>query len=112
MSGLRKSSLSPARTKLVDLMRRVRFGTIEELILEDGEPRLDRRLLFSTTFRAGDTEARKQGSYQGGDYFLKAQVVDLMARFDEIRDGEIVKLEIREGLPHFMSIRHSAEALI
>ena len=36
-----KSSLSPARTRLVGLMQRLNFGRIDELRILDGEPLFD-----------------------------------------------------------------------
>lgn len=98
-----KSSLSPARTRLVGLMQRLNFGRIEELRILDGEPLFDPppRAIREHKFARGDgprPEAAK------ADFALKAEVIDLFVHLEAVGDGVITRIEIQHGLPFRMVV--------
>lgn len=97
-----RSAVSPARRRLLDLMRSVGFGRIEELVILGGEPvfRPAPRIVREVKF-GGESPSRPAGD---GDFTLKAQVIDLFDQLDHIRDGRIERLEIKHGLPFRMNI--------
>jgi hypothetical protein len=83
-------------------MRSIGFGRIEGMILLGGEPvfRPAPRVVREVKF-GGESPSHPAG---GGDFALKAQVLDLFDQLDQIRDGRIERLEIKHGLPFRMNI--------
>ncbi len=100
-----RSTLSPARQKLVDLMGEIGFGTLEGLIVLAGEPvlRPAPRIIREVKL-AGESTCPSSAA---ADFALKAQVVALFAQFDQIGDGRIERLEIKHGLPFRIVIESS-----
>jgi len=99
-----KSSLSPDRQRLVELMQNINFGRIENLVVRDGEPVLNDpapRVILEVKF-AGENGARPEAAMS--DFTLKAQVVALLAHFDRIRNARIETLAIKHGLPFGMHV--------
>jgi hypothetical protein len=102
-----KSSLSKTKARLIELMQRINFGSIEKLVIEKGElvfdppPRIVREVKFGAE-NGPRPEAAKQ------DFALKAQVRDLFAQIEEIGDGVIHSLEVKHGLPFKMVIEEKA----
>ena len=98
MSYTSKSSLSPRRRALVERMQDLNFGTIEKLVVEDGEP------VFASTTRVvrehkfgGENGPRPEVALR--DFALKSQVIELFGLLDQIRDGAVEVLEIKHGVP-------------
>lgn len=97
-----RSAVSPARRRLLDLMRDIGFGRIDGLLLLGGEPvfrpapRIVREVKFGGESTCNPT--------RDGDFALKVQVIDLFDQLDEIRDGRIERLEVKHGLPFRMNI--------
>jgi len=102
-----KSALSPNGARLVELMQRVNFGRIEQLVIADGEPVLDPppRIIREIKF-GGENGPRPEAGIE--DFALKAQVVELFHTFDDLRDGVIEVLEIKHGLPFRMAVEAAA----
>jgi len=102
------SSLNTARQRLVQLMRRIRFGHVENLKIEHGDPvwhpppRVIRDLIVG-----------KQVSMQRpaqGDFVLKQQVTYLFTLFDDRQELDIERLYVQDGLPFRIAIRETAVA--
>ena len=104
---IRKSSLSEPHQRLVELIQRINFGRIENLIVRSGRPVIDPppRIVREVKF-GGENGARKEASI--GDYALKAQVVELLQYIDALHDGVIEGLEIKHGLPFRMTVEGAA----
>jgi hypothetical protein len=96
---MRLSQLSPSRRKLVRMISRIGFGTIENLQLQDGEPVFDGSTKVVREIAFGKPTAVPTGKE---DFELKAQVVAMCQEFNRIRDGTIPLLRIRDGLPCMM----------
>ena len=98
MNANTKSSLSPARRRLVEICQELNFGRIENLEVRGGEPILYPR---PTTVRehkfAGENGPRIESGR--ADYLLKSQMRDLMQLIDEIGDGTLAVLRVKHGLP-------------
>lgn len=109
MNANTKSSLSPHRRRLVELMQRVNFGRIEGLRVHRGEPVFDEhvppRVILEVKFGA-DNGPRPESAT--GDFALKQQVVDLFAHLDRLRDARIEVLTVKHGLPFGMHIEPTA----
>ena len=96
--NLAKSSLSPNRRKLVELMQSVNFGRVENLQVRNGDP------IFTSPPNV--VREHKFGAENGPrpeaaatDFLLKQQVVELFSLLDHLNDGTIAVIEIKHGLP-------------
>jgi hypothetical protein len=98
-----KSDLSPARRRLIEVMQRLNFGRLENLIVANGEPVLDdsvgvvREVKFS-----GDNAPRQELTRP--DFILKAQARELFEQFDALRDFTALSLTVKHGLPFHMEV--------
>ena len=102
-----KSSLPEPRQHFVQLMQKVNFGRIENLVIKDGQPVLSPspRVVREVKF-GGENGPRPEASIE--DFSLKAQVVELLCHMDELHDGMIGVLEIKHGLPFRMIVEDRA----
>ena len=93
-----KSSLSPPRQRLLELLQELNFGRIEGLRVRAGEPVLDPRPRVTREYKFGADNGphREAGRF---DCQLRNQVLDLMVLLDEVGDGTIAVLSIKHGLP-------------
>lgn len=109
MNVTAKSSLSPGRRRLVELMQRVNFGRIEGLLIRRGEPVFDDdappRVVHEVKFGA-DNGARPEAAVT--DFSLKQQVTDLFAQLDRFYDVRIEVLTVKHGLPFGMHVEQTA----
>jgi hypothetical protein len=93
-----KSSLTPARRRLVERLQQLNFGRVEGLLVRGGEPvfgpatRVVREIKFG-----GENAPRPERGLD--DFVVKAQVVELLRCLSEIGDGRIDVLEVKHGLP-------------
>jgi hypothetical protein len=92
------SSLSPGRRKLVEVMRQLHFGRIENLVVKNGDPAFDPRTRITQEIKLGpEAVARTVGS--DTDFALKRQVLDLFDRLGELDKDSMITIEVRHGLP-------------
>ncbi len=102
-----KSSLSPARRSLVELMQRVNFGRIEGLVIRGGEPVLEdlgTRVVLEVKFGGENGPRPEAAAAAAADFALKRQVVELFGHFDRLGDGRIEVLTVKHGLPFGMNV--------
>jgi len=94
------ASLSPARRRLVDVLRDLHFGRIEGLAIAGGEPQFDPPHTPPTIVRTirlpAETESPEPSR---SDFPLKRPILDLLLQFDRHQAGVILRLECRHGLP-------------
>lgn len=107
MENKKKSTLSPPRARLVEVMQQLSFGRVEGLVVRGGEPVLDPppRLVREVKFCAENgprPEADKE------DFALKAQVRELFAHMEAMGDGVISRIEVKHGLPFRMTFEENA----
>jgi len=102
-----KSSLSPQRRQLVEIMQGLNFGHIEGLHIRDGEPVLDPlpRIIREVKF-GGENGPHPKASVE--DFLLKSQVCEFFAQLDEMGDGTVISLEVKHGLPFKMTVEEDA----
>ncbi|MFH2000500.1 MAG: hypothetical protein ABIK28_12515, partial [Planctomycetota bacterium] len=93
-----KSSLSPERKKLLELMQEINNGRIEGIQVRDSEPLFDPP---PTTYKLFifDKPNIPNASIKKQDYMLKRRVVELFDLFDEMKSFYIKELTISDGLP-------------
>ena len=104
MSVPTKSSLSPARQRLVELMQQINFGRLEALHVRRGEPVLDDPTLKIVREVKFGSENGPHAEAESRNFALKAQVVELLRELDELGDGQIEVLTIKHGLPFGMHV--------
>ncbi len=98
-----KSTLTPARARVVMMMQTLGFGTIYEQHVRDGEPiftpppRIVREIKFGG-------ENGPHAMTRAEDFILKQQVRDFFAQLDAFGTGTILSLEVKHGLPFRMTI--------
>jgi hypothetical protein len=84
-------------------MQRLGFGTIEHLVVRDGDPVFDPppHVIREVKFGA-ENGPRPEASLE--DFALKTQVQDLCAHFDSLGNATIRRLEVKHGLPFRMEV--------
>jgi hypothetical protein len=94
----RKSSLSPARRRLLELLQLVHVGRLENLHVRDGEPVFNPppKVVLAVRF-PGQNDAHP--GIDWSDFKLKPAVIELFRRLDAIGDGVIAVLSVHYGLP-------------
>ena len=94
----KKSSLSPARQRLLRLMQTVNFGRIEQLRVSGGDPVFapPPRVIREIKFGAENGPRPEQDL---SDFTLKTQHCELFATLDRMGDRTVESLEVQHGLP-------------
>jgi hypothetical protein len=93
--------LTPAQLLLLRIMSEHRFGRLENLPIQDGQPVLDRGVKVVRVARLGGNSGGT--TVPSTDEFeLKQAVCDLFDELARLRYGEIVRLEFRHGLPFLL----------
>lgn len=98
LEAMRYSQLSPARQALVRLCQDVNFGQILDLLVRNAEPIWDPIPTILSELRL-DIEETPRAESKLPDFRLSSEVLRLMRQLDQIKDGRIAKIEIRDGLP-------------
>ena len=103
MSIARKSSLSPARRRLLELMQSIGYGRIQNLIIRDGDPVFRPPPYVVREFKLNsDDDADHE--LAAVDFELKLEVVRLFRRLDRLGDGMVESVEIKDGLPFKLAV--------
>jgi len=104
---LRLQQLSPARQRLVEMLRKLEFGAICGLRIRAGDPVMDPvpRVRFR---KKNGSAATLRPLADDTDFALKREWADFFKSLDEIGDGVIELIEVAHGLP----IIHEYEGVI
>ena len=103
-----KSSLSKAKSDLVDLCHQRPFSRIERLQIRGGEPVLSPPpKVIQKLKMGGDNGPRPESALP--DFWLKKQFVELLETIEALGDGEIRSIEIAHGLPLLVEIECRAK---
>ena len=94
---VRYSSLTPARRRLVALVRQLQFGRIENLVIAGGDPDWSESPRVVCEEKLG--AAAVPVSPAADDFELKAQWADLFRRFDLMAEGVVERLDVQNALP-------------
>jgi hypothetical protein len=98
MRETRFLDLSPARQKLVRMLQAVNFGELQCVHIREGEPTFDDHSMIVVDVKL-DKEEVPRPELDLADFALSAEVLRLMSRLDELKNGTIQSLEIRAGIP-------------
>ncbi len=90
------SELSLLRQKLIRACQLLQFGAFCSIPLRGGEPLLESAVVLSD--ERLDVQERRRESLLN-DFVLSKEWKLLLARFDEIQNGMVERLEVRAGVP-------------
>jgi len=93
--------LSQAQRSLVDLMHLHQFGRIENMPVRDGEPIFNSDVKVVRVARLGGGSDAAQVT-RAIEFELKRQVRDLFEELERLREGTVIRLEFRHGLPFLL----------
>lgn len=98
-----KSDLTPARRRLVEVMQRLNFGRLENVVVAEGDPVIDDSVAIVREVKfSGDNGPRPELARP--DFALKAQLRELFDQFDALRDFTALSLTVKHGLPFHMEV--------
>ena|ERR1039458_2262730 len=95
---LRLSQLSASRQALVRLCQNINFGQIQDLHVRNSDPVWDPAPTVLSEIKLDIEEAPRPES-ELPDFKLSSQIQRLMHRLDQLTDGRIERIEVREGIP-------------
>ena len=102
-----KSSLSDSHRRLVELMQRLNFGRIQNLVVRDGEPVFDPApKVIQKVKIGGENGPRPELSCE--DFLLKKQTVELLEAISDLGEGTVLTLDVKHGLPFAVEIELAA----
>lgn len=93
------ASLMPERQRLIDAMRRIGFGRIENVVICGGSPHITKDTKQFRLLRDGPEPQRRPGRAFAGAVRLHAQHVRLLADCVRIGRGVLTRIEVADGLP-------------
>lgn len=105
---LTRSSLSPARKRLLDLMSDINYGRIERLAVSGGEPMFDPLPLVVRKIKIGGENGPRQERIEK-DFVLKEKHREFFEHLAGLGNGTITRLEVQAGLPFSMEIEEPAD---
>jgi hypothetical protein len=98
MSEVRLWHLSPARQTLVRMLQAVNFGELQSIQVRESDPVFDGATVVILDVKL-DKEDGTRPELDLADFGLSAEVLRLMSRLDELKNGTIQRLEVRAGTP-------------
>jgi hypothetical protein len=106
--ALTKSSLTPALSRLVELMQALNFGRVEALMVRGGQPLFDPppRVIQKVKMGADNGPRPEVAS---ADFRLKDGVIELLEIIARVGTGEIRSIEVRCGLPVSVEVEWGPE---
>lgn len=88
-------SISAERRNLIVCMYEKQFGTIRNLPVIDGEPKLQDAKVVRKRNLAKQSDTKSVSP----NYYLKVAQLRLLDTLDEINDGVLERITFRDGLP-------------
>ncbi|HKZ20275.1 MAG TPA: hypothetical protein VJQ57_09210 [Acidimicrobiia bacterium] len=101
---MRKAQVSLQRQELIALLQDIHFGSIERLLIRDGEPILRPPPTIVRDIALGKPRGPHPASGLA-DFALRNELTDLFKLFDEERDTTIERVVVQAGLPHRVILR-------
>lgn len=93
-----KAMLKPGEQRLIEMARRVGYGSLSGIRVRGGELVLGSKVRTKRKLRLGKSDAGRCVRAVSDDFKLKQQHTDLIAKIHRIGDG-VVTIEIQDGLP-------------
>jgi hypothetical protein len=94
---------TPQQRQLIELMQRIRYGTIIRMQILHGQPDFNSRIEWKRTVKIlGENRPHPR---LGQSFVPKQEIIELFRLFETLGDGEIHNLEIRDGIPFLFEIK-------
>jgi hypothetical protein len=90
--------LPPEQQRLVRLFQKIRYGRIHRLRVRAGRPDLAAGVPWTRTVKVHGENAAHPCS-QAPDFALRKEVVEFFRLLQELGDGEVTDVQIRDGFP-------------
>ena len=104
-----KSSLSEPQRRLVELMQRLNFGRVTQLMVRCGEPAFEPApIVIQKVKIGGENGPRPEVSCD--DFLLKRQTIELLEAIGELGEGKVLVIDVKYGLPFSVEIQLGAPA--
>ncbi len=100
-------TLSRDERRLVELARRIGYGTILKLRVQGGKPVLGGKLRVRRKYRLGRDDGWRP-SAAGRALNLHCQQRELIEKLRATDDG-LVTIEVQDGLPVFVTVEHDMD---
>ena len=100
--------ITSAQRDFARLVRETRFGSIEHIRLNGGQPVIDANLEVRVVFRLSGVEPPLE-VMTDNDYLGRPQVRAMFERFEQVREGIVECLDVRDGLPFKMTVRRGSQ---
>lgn len=101
-----KKALWPSQRSFLTLLQSINFGRIENLRIHNGQPQLIPKPRVLRSVRIGGLVGPRP-EVKMDDFALKSQIVEMFEHFNQIGDGTIARLDIKDGLPCHLVIEES-----
>ncbi len=106
-ASITKQSLSPNQRRFVALLQEVRYGHVHRVAVRRGEPDFRDGIRYTRTVKVlGDNQPHPHG--QIADYVLRREFVAFFQLLSAIGKGEIINLDVRDGLPFDFQVEGSS----
>jgi hypothetical protein len=102
-----KSQLTTKQVQLVELMQRIAFGAIEDLVIRDGTPVFEPHPRVIRDVKFGCTNGPRPEA-DLSDFSLKSSVQELLAVISALGNATVRRLDIKHGLPFRMQVEEVA----
>jgi hypothetical protein len=95
---IRLSQLSAPRQALVRLLQSMNFGCIEHLEVRDADPIFNPPPTVVVEVKL-DSEPEPRPEHDLTDFELRAEITRLFTQMDILRDGSVLRIDVRHGIP-------------
>ena len=106
------STLSSPRQQLVRLCQQLNYGHIRDLVIQGSEPVLAGTSAVAIAEVKLDSLEHARPEMHLPDFKLCAELIQLLVRLDEIRDGTISRLEVRAGIPRMLVLEEEVAKVV
>lgn len=100
---MKKSDLSKPIQSLIEMMQRLGFGEIQNLIINNGQPVLEPRPTVIREYKIGSGSGPRS-EWELADFVLNAPMTDFVETIQRLGEAMIVRIVIKDGLPFRMCI--------
>ena len=101
-----KGQLKPEFQTLIMVMQKLNFGKIKNMAVRDGLPVLRPAPLTIREVKLGN-ESRRRPEINLEDFALKSEVRDMVEMLSKMRNGVVLSLQVRNGLPCLIKVQES-----
>jgi len=107
-TDVKKSTLTPAQQRLLEIMQRTNHGRIEGMSVRNGQPVFDPAPRVIRKIKiAGDNGPRPETA--ATDFALRKEVVEFFEHLDALGTGVVRCIEIKNGVPFSMDIEGTVQ---